>query len=129
MSDATMMTIWRTYTFEAAHFLPHAGDGHRCARVHGHNWRVELHVRGALNPERGWVIDYAALDEAVDAVIGALDHRTLNDVPGLENPTSESVVAYLLARLVVPVSALGVEIVRIAVSENERSGATWEVTR
>ncbi|NIR44776.1 MAG: 6-carboxytetrahydropterin synthase QueD [Gemmatimonadetes bacterium] len=89
----------RKYNFAAAHHLPKAPEGHKCRRLHGHSYRVEVGVRGPVNPETGWLIDYGAIDTAVKPVIARLDHRTLNDVPGLENATSEHLCRWLWEKL------------------------------
>ena len=74
-----MYEISKTFSFEAAHSLPHLPDGHKCQRVHGHSYRVEIVCRGELD-ERGFVIDYAEISEAIDPVIKRIDHHFLNDV-------------------------------------------------
>jgi 6-pyruvoyltetrahydropterin/6-carboxytetrahydropterin synthase len=93
------MEIWREFTFEAAHRLPHVPAGHKCARLHGHSFRVAVHVRGPLDPTLGWVMDFADLKAAWRPLDEALDHRYLNDVAGLENPTSEVLARWIWARL------------------------------
>jgi 6-pyruvoyltetrahydropterin/6-carboxytetrahydropterin synthase len=81
--------------FEAAHRLPHAPEGHKCRRLHGHSFAVELVVDGEVDPETGWVIDYALLREAFAPLHQQLDHNYLNEVPGLENPTSENLARWI----------------------------------
>lgn len=85
----------KEYRFEAAHFLPRVPPGHKCARMHGHSYRIELQVTGPVNPETGWLIDFAVIDDAWQEVFLALDHRTLNEVAGLENSTCENLAAYI----------------------------------
>jgi len=89
----------RKFIFSAAHFLPKAPEGHKCRRLHGHSYEVEVAVRGPVDPETGWLLDYGAIDAAVNLVIDELDHRNLNDVNGLENPTSENLCGWLWRRL------------------------------
>ena len=89
----------RRYRFEAAHWLPNVPAGHQCSRVHGHTYSVEIAVRGPLDQAAGWVMDYAAIDDAVAPVIKLLDHRCLNDVDGLSNPTSEQLTRWLWMRV------------------------------
>ena len=89
----------RKFVFSAAHFLPMAPEGHKCLRLHGHSYDVEVAVRGPVDPETGWLLDYGAIDAAVKPVIDELDHRTLNDVTGLENPTSENLCGWFWRRL------------------------------
>jgi 6-pyruvoyltetrahydropterin/6-carboxytetrahydropterin synthase len=91
-----IVELKKEYRFEAAHHLPRVPEGHKCRRVHGHSYRIELHVRGAVDPHTGWLIDFGVLDEVFEAeVFRKLDHRNLNDVPGLENSTCENLAAFI----------------------------------
>ena len=87
------MEIYKEFGFEAAHLLPNVPEGHKCARLHGHSFRVTVHVEGEPGPETGWVMDFAELSEAFAPLHEQLDHRYLNEVEGLENPTSELLAA------------------------------------
>ena len=89
------MDVFKTFTFEAAHRLPNVPVGHKCARLHGHSFRVEVHVSGPVDDRTGWVMDFADIKAAFDPVRDLLDHRYLNDIEGLENPTSENVARYI----------------------------------
>ena len=89
----------KTFRFEAAHALPNAPAGHKCRRLHGHNYRVDVHVAGAVDPEVGWVMDFGEIKRAVEPLLDRLDHRMLSDIPGLENATSEVIAKYLWDRL------------------------------
>jgi 6-pyruvoyltetrahydropterin/6-carboxytetrahydropterin synthase len=90
----------REFAFEAAHRLPMVPADHRCARMHGHSFRVELVLAGEIDPRMGWLVDFDRITSVVEPVIlGELDHRTLNEVAGLENPTSEMLCAWLWKRL------------------------------
>lgn len=91
---ALLSSITRRYSFEAAHFLPLVPEGHKCKRMHGHNYEFELVVRASLNAQ-GWVLDFWDLDEIVQPVIAKVDHRLLNEIPGLENPTAEVISLWL----------------------------------
>lgn len=93
------MEIIREFTFEAAHRLPRVPEGHKCARLHGHSYRVELHVRGAVDADTGWVMDFADVATAFRPLHDQLDHHYLNEVPGLENPTSEVLARWIWRRL------------------------------
>ena len=84
------MQIFRAFTIEAAHRLPNVPPGHKCARLHGHSFRIELHVNGDVDARTGWVMDFADLKAAFKPVFERLDHNYLNEIPGLENPTSEN---------------------------------------
>lgn len=93
------MRLEHDLRFEAAHWLPRVPEGHRCRRVHGHSYLVTVVVEGPVDPESGWVVDYATLQAALEPVIGALDHRLLNEVDGLGNPTSEAIAQWIWARV------------------------------
>ena len=93
------MEIYKEFTFEAAHRLPNVPAGHKCARLHGHSFRVRVTVDGPVGADSGWVLDFAELKAAWRPVHEVLDHHYLNDVPGLENPTSERVAEWIWARL------------------------------
>ncbi len=77
------------FRFEAAHRLPRVPEGHKCSRLHGHSFKVELAIEGPVDPETGWVIDFAELQRHWAPLHELFDHHYLNEVPGLENPTSE----------------------------------------
>ena len=103
--------LTKEFRFEAAHRLPCVPEGHKCARLHGHSYKVEVEARGAVNPETGWFIDYAVLDDAWAALHARFDHRNLNDVPGLENSTCEHIAIYIYEALrpkIAPLSAVTV---------------------
>lgn len=85
----------KTFTFEAAHRLPRLPETHKCYRLHGHSFRVDVAVEGEVDEELGWLIDYAAIGEAFEPLRGRLDHACLNDIPGLENATSEHVARFI----------------------------------
>ena len=93
------MEIRKSFQFEAAHLLPHLPAAHKCRRLHGHSFRVEIAVTGECDPQLGWVMDYADMKAAFKPLWEQLDHRYLNDVPGLENPTSENVAVWIWERL------------------------------
>lgn len=90
--------IGRSYRFESAHYLPRVSEGHRCRNMHGHNYRVEIVVRGELD-ERGFVRDFAELDADIAPLLKQVDHKLLNEVEGLENPTAEIIAAWFFERL------------------------------
>ena len=93
------MEVFKILRFEAAHLLPNAPEGHKCGRLHGHSYRVEVHVAGPIAEESGWVIDFAEIKAAFKPLQKQLDHRYLNEVEGLENPTSEVLVRWIWRRL------------------------------
>ena len=111
------MEIFREFTFEAAHRLPLVPEGHKCARLHGHSYRVEIHIEGPVT-EDGWVMDFGDIKAEFAPLLDQLDHRYLNEVGGLGNPTSENLAAWIWDRLdgMLPLSA-------VAVRETCTSGA------
>jgi 6-pyruvoyltetrahydropterin/6-carboxytetrahydropterin synthase len=93
------MELRKSFQFEAAHLLPHLPKSHKCRRLHGHSFKAEIAVSGECDPRLGWVMDYALISEAFKPLWNRLDHRYLNEIPGLENPTSENVAAWIWKRL------------------------------
>ncbi len=92
--------LTKRYRFEAAHRLPLLPPDHKCFRMHGHGFEVEVTVVGEVDPKLGWLVDFAEITRVVEPLLKTeLDHRTLNDVPGLENPTSEMLCRWLWERL------------------------------
>lgn len=91
--------LTRDFTFEAAHLLPRAPEGHKCRRLHGHSFRVEVVVQGEVDPSTGWLLDYGEMRELVEPLRLELDHYYLNEIAGLENPTSENLSAWIWKRL------------------------------
>ena len=89
----------KTLHFEAAHFLPCFPEGHKCRRMHGHSFKVEIFVEGDVAPERGYLIDYGDIKRATAPLIDRLDHYVLNDIPGLHNPTAEVLAHYIYHQL------------------------------
>src|SRR3954454_5490216 len=85
----------KEYRFESAHRLPNVPTGHKCARMHGHSFRFEIHVTGPVDPHTGWLIDFGELDTVVMPLVDRIDHYVLNDIEGLENPTSEICARWL----------------------------------
>jgi 6-pyruvoyltetrahydropterin/6-carboxytetrahydropterin synthase len=94
-----MMDLRKTFQFEAAHLLPGLPEAHKCRRLHGHSFKAEIVVSGELDPRLGWVMDYADISSAFKPLWEQLDHRYLNEVAGLENPTSENIAIWIWARL------------------------------
>ena len=93
------MELCRTFHVEAAHRLPNLPPEHKCSRLHGHSFRIVVHVQGDVDPVLGWVIDYAEIKAAFAPIFERLDHYYLNEVPGLENPTSENLAQWIWERL------------------------------
>jgi 6-pyruvoyltetrahydropterin/6-carboxytetrahydropterin synthase len=115
------MEIFKVFTLEAAHRLPNVPPGHKCARLHGHSFRVEIHIRGPVDPHAGWVMDFADLTKAFAPLYEQLDHHYLNDVAGLENPTSENLAHWIWLRLKPALPAL----CQVVVHETCTSGCRY----
>ena len=93
------MRLSKKFCAEAAHLLPRVPEGHKCRRLHGHSYVIDVIVEGEVDPHTGWVMDYADISAACAPLISRLDHHYLNEVEGLENPTSENIARWLWARL------------------------------
>lgn len=114
------MHIFKVFQIEAAHRLPNVPEGHKCARLHGHSFRIELHVAGDLDPALGWVMDFADLKAVAAPLFEQLDHHYLNDIDGLDNPTSENLARWVFRRLATPLPGLE----KVVVHETCTSGAS-----
>ena len=115
------MEIFKQFTFEAAHRLPHVPQGHKCGRLHGHSFVVEVHVGGPVDPVTGWVMDFADIKAAFAPLQARLDHYYLNDVDGLENPTSEVLARWIWRHLAPALPGLS----QVVVRETCTSAATY----
>jgi len=115
------MHIFKVFTLEAAHRLPNVPEGHKCARLHGHSFRVELHVEGPVDAHTGWVMDFADIKSAFAPLYDQLDHHYLNDIEGLDNPTSENLARWIFQRLRPALPGLD----QVVVHETCTSGASY----
>lgn len=115
------MEIFKEFTFEAAHRLPNVSPGHKCARLHGHSYQITVHVSGPVGEQTGWVRDFADLSGAMRPVLDQLDHYYLNDIEGLDNPTSEVLARWIWARLQPALNELS----QIVVRETCTSGCVY----
>lgn len=114
------MKIWKEFHFDSAHLLPFLPDGHKCRRLHGHTFRVRVEVGGAIGAD-GLVMDFADIAAVVDPIIERLDHHYLNDIPGLDNPTSEHLALWIASEI-----GTRLPLAAIEVSETCNSGARYE---
>ncbi len=115
------MDVFRVFQVEAAHFLPNVPEDHKCRRLHGHSFRIEVHVRGEVGEDSGWVMDFADLKRAFKPLFDQLDHRLLNDIDGLDNPTSENLARWRGARLVTERPGLS----KVVVQESWNAGCSY----
>ncbi len=116
------MIISKQFIFDAAHFLPNVPDGHKCKNIHGHTYHLTVLIDGPLQEKLGWVIDYGDLKKAIAPVIEQVDHQLLNNIPGLENPTSEMLVVWIWQQIK-PVLPL---LKRLELYETPTSGVIYE---
>ena len=115
------MDVFRVFQIEAAHRLPNVPREHKCARLHGHSFRIEVHISGTVGQESGWVMDFAYLRKAFQPLFDQLDHNYLNDIKGLENPTSENLAKWIWARLKPDLTQLS----KIVVKETCNAGCIY----
>jgi 6-pyruvoyltetrahydropterin/6-carboxytetrahydropterin synthase len=116
------MDIFKVFSIEAAHRLPNVPLAHKCARLHGHSFRVEIHVSGPVGGETGWVMDFADIKEAFQPLFAQLDHHYLNEVEGLSNPTSEHLARWIWQRLRPSLPMLS----KVIVNETCTSGCIYQ---
>ena len=122
MPEPFPVELTKLFTFEAAHRLPLAPPGHKCARLHGHSFRVEVTVAGPVPPETGWLMDFADIQKAFAPLYEQLDHHYLNEIPGLENPSSENLAHWIWGRLKPRLSGLR----RVTVQETCTARCVYE---
>lgn len=122
-------TIAKRFTFDAAHWLPHVPRDHKCRRTHGHTYEVEIILHGPVG-DNGFVADYDVIRLAWEPIFELIDHHTLNEIPGLENPTTENLIRWIFGRIALDkrpeIATLKTTLSKIRVYE---SSTTWcEVT-
>ena len=115
------MDIYVSLSFDAAHRLPAVPAGHKCGNLHGHTFAVEVYVQGDVAQDTGWVADFGDIKAIVKPYIDQLDHTYLNDIAGLENPTSENIAVWICRKLEPELAGLS----KIVVKESPTSGAVY----
>ena len=93
------MQIYKEFSIEAAHRLPNVPEGHKCARLHGHSFKVSIYVEGPVGDDSGWVMDFGDIKKVFAPIYAQLDHHYLNDIEGLDNPTSENLAKWIWQKL------------------------------
>jgi 6-pyruvoyltetrahydropterin/6-carboxytetrahydropterin synthase len=116
------MIIYKQFTFDSAHFLPAVPEGHKCGNMHGHTYMLTIFIEGQPKENSGWIIDYGDLKKQIKPVIEQLDHHLLNDIQGLENPTSENLSIWLWHKI----KPLVPKLKRIELKETPSSGVIYE---
>lgn len=115
------MEIYKEFTFEAAHHLPNVPPNHKCRRLHGHSFKVTIYVEGDISGELGWVMDFSDIKRIFDPLYSILDHHYLNEIDGLENPTSENIAIWIWQRLKPALPQLS----KVAIQETCTSGCIY----
>jgi 6-pyruvoyltetrahydropterin/6-carboxytetrahydropterin synthase len=121
MSELKKTTVFKEFTFEAAHKLPNVPEGHKCGRLHGHSYRFIVEIEGEIDSFTGFIIDFADIKQIINPIINELDHYYLNDIRGLENPTCENLSKWLFFKI----SALLPTLKKVTVYETCTAGATY----
>jgi 6-pyruvoyltetrahydropterin/6-carboxytetrahydropterin synthase len=116
------MEIFKTFTIDAAHHLPDVPAGHKCGRLHGHTFTIEIHACGEVGNKSGWVVDFADIAKAFASIHNRLDHSYLNEIEGLGNPTSENIARWIWAHLKPELPLLS----RIMIKETPNVGCCYE---
>jgi 6-pyruvoyltetrahydropterin/6-carboxytetrahydropterin synthase len=116
------MIIYKEFTFDSAHYLPNVPGTHKCHSMHGHTYKITVFLEGKLVEELGWVEDFSHLKSVVQPIIRIVDHRLLNDIPGLENPTSELLAIWLWNKIRPDLPGLK----KIELKETPSSGVIYE---
>jgi queuosine biosynthesis protein QueD len=123
--DFVGMEIFKEFVFEAAHRLPHVPEGHKCARLHGHSFTTQIHVSGEVDRLTGWVLDFADIKAAFAPYYDVLDHHYLNEIEGLENPTSENIAIWIWSKMAPLLPGLS----KVVVKETCTTGAVYSGPR
>jgi 6-pyruvoyltetrahydropterin/6-carboxytetrahydropterin synthase len=116
------MELFKEFSIEAAHYLPHLPEGHKCRRLHGHSFRIGIHIRGEVDHPTGWVMDFADITDKFQPIFDRLDHYCLNDIEGLENPTSENLARWIWSKLKLTLPQLS----KVVVRETCTAGCVYE---
>ena len=115
------MIIFKKFTFDSAHALPNVPDGHKCKEVHGHTYHLKVVIEGDLDNHLGWVMDFAEVKSVINPIIKSIDHKYLNDIEGLENPTCEIIAKWLWDKIKAGIPMLK----RIELDETPTSGVVY----
>ena len=116
------MILYKQFSFDAAHFLPYVEDGHKCKSMHGHTYYLIIFIEGKIQEKEGWILDYSDLKKAVKPVIEQVDHALLNNIPGLENPTTELFSVWLWNKIKPCLPSL----IKIELKETPTTGVIYE---
>ena len=116
------MQVFKQFTFDSAHFLPNVPPGHKCKEIHGHTYRLVVYIEGELDPNVGWVMDFAELKRVIDPIVKEIDHKLLNNISGLENPTCERIAVWIWDHIKPQIPLLS----KIELHETPTSGVVYD---
>lgn len=116
------MEIYKEFSFDSAHFLPNVPEGHKCKNMHGHTYKLRVYIKGQPDPELGWIMDFKELKDKVAVVIDQLDHKLINDIPGLVNPTAENITIWIWKQIAPVLPQLS----KIQLYETPTTGVIYE---
>lgn len=116
------MIIFKKFTFDAAHFLSKVPKTHKCSEIHGHTYTLTVFLEGEPDKKIGWVMDFADIKKNVEPVVKMLDHKFLNKIKGLENPTCELLAVWIWKRIKPSLPLLR----KIELNETPTSGVIYE---
>lgn len=116
------MIIYKKFTFDAAHYLPLVPANHKCGRMHGHTYQLTVYISGKPDVQTGWIMDFTDLKHHVKPLVEVLDHHLLNEIPGLENPTSENLSVWIWQKLKPVLPGL----TKIELNETPGTGVIYE---
>jgi|TARA_Y100000031_G_C8172799_1_gene362611 6-pyruvoyltetrahydropterin/6-carboxytetrahydropterin synthase len=116
------LEIYKKFSFDSAHFLPNLPDEHKCSRMHGHTFYITIYLKGRIDPKTGWIRDFFEIKQLFQPIHDDLDHRILNDINGLENPTSEHLAKWIWGKMIQALPELS----KIEVAETCTTGCIYE---
>ncbi|MFN4854670.1 MAG: 6-carboxytetrahydropterin synthase QueD [Bacteroidota bacterium] len=117
-----MVKIYKEFVFDSAHFLPNVAEGHPCRHMHGHTYRMKIWLSGEPDPQTGWLMDFGDLKKQVQPLLTLMDHRVLNEISGLENPTAENISIWVWQKL----KPLLPSLAQVEIHETPTSGVIYE---
>ena len=90
------MVVYKNFNIESARSLPNVPKTHPCYNVHGHSFKIKISVKQKIDKTTGFVIDF---QDGSQPIIEILDHKYLNDIEDLNNPTSENMCIWIWKKL------------------------------
>ena len=115
------MEIFKVYYFDSAHYLPNVPPDHKCRNMHGHTYKLIVFISGSSNNDMGWVMDFSDLKKTIQPIIESVDHKILNEIPGLKNPTCENIAKWLWEKIIIKIP----EVTKIELHETPTTGVIY----